>query len=142
MVMDLSAENMNKQAEKSIIVSIGVLVSHFASVLLVKPDVDAEWQLPRLVQDWCETMPDAIQRAVYEQTAIRVEAGGVIQVYDMISAANDSHSILMDFEAVYVGGDLSRGHQVADVAWASGLALGSMAVEENTLELLTDMEFI
>ncbi len=140
--MGFSGKNMNEQTERSATVSIGVVVNHFGSVLLVKSDIDGEWQFPRLVQGWCETMPDAIQRAVYEQTAIRVEAGGIIQAYDLISAERDSHDILMDFEASYVSGDLSSGDQVADAAWASGLALRSMTVEENTLELLTDMGFM
>ncbi len=133
---------MNESADKSAIVSIGVVVNHFGSILLLKSDVDGEWQFPRLLQGWCETMPDAIERAVYEQTAIRVEAGGIIQAYDLISAEADSHTIMMDFEANYVSGDLSSGEQIADVAWASGLALRSMTVEENTLELLTDMGFM
>ena len=133
---------MNERADKSVTVSIGVVVNHFGSVLLVRPDVDDEWQFPRLLQDWRETMPDAIERAVFEQAAIRVEAGGIIQAYDLISAEADSHVIMMDFDAVYVSGDLSSGDQIADVAWASGLALRSMAVEEDTLELLTDMGFM
>lgn len=140
--MNFSDKYMNEQADSSITVSIGVMVNHFASVLLVKPEADGEWQFPRLVQNWCETMPDAIERAVFEQTAIRVEAGGIIQAYDLISAENDSHAILVDFEASYLGGDLCCGDQVADVAWASGVALRSMTVEENTLELLTDMGFM
>ncbi len=133
---------MNEPAEKSAIVSIGVVVNHFGSILLVKSDVDGEWQFPRVLQGWCETMPGAIERAVYKQTAIRVEAGGIIQAYDLISAEADSHTIMIDFEASYVSGDLSSGEQVTDVAWASGLALRSMTVEENTLELLTDMGFM
>jgi len=133
---------MNEQADRSPIVSIGVVVNHFGSILLVKPEADDEWQFPRLLQGWCETMPDAIERAVYEQTAIRLEAGGIIQAYDLISVEADSHVIMMDFEATYVSGDLSRSDLVAEVAWASGLALQSMAVEENTLELLTDMGFM
>jgi len=133
---------MNERADKLATVSIGVVVNHFGSVLLVRPDVDDEWQFPRLLQDWYETMPDAIERAVFEQAAIRVEAGGIIQAYDLISAEADSHVIMMDFDAVYVSGDLSSGDQIADVAWASGLALRSMAVEEDTLELLTDMGFM
>ena len=133
---------MHEIAARPVTVSIGVVVNHFGSILLVKPEVDAEWQFPRLVQDWCETMPDAIERAVYEQTAIRVEAGGIIQAYDLISKEPESHIVMMDFEAVYVSGDLSCGEQIADVAWASGLALRSMAVEENTLELLTELGFM
>jgi len=133
---------MNERADKSVTVSIGVVVNHFGSILLVRPDVDDEWQFPRLQQGWCETMPAAIERAVFEQAAIRVEAGGIIQAYDLISAEADSHVIMIDFEAVYVSGDLSSGDQIADVAWASGLALRSMAVEEDTLELLTDMGFM
>ncbi len=133
---------MDENAAGSATVSIGVAVNHFDSILLVKPDVDGEWQFPRLCQGWCETMPDAIERAVYEQSAIRVEAGGIIQAYDLIPEAADSHVIMIDFDAVYVSGDLVCGQQIADVAWASGLALRSMAVEENTLELLTDMGFM
>lgn len=140
--MSFSTKNMNERADRSPSVSIGVVLNHFGSVLLVKPNVDGEWQFPRLEQDWCESMPDAIERAVFEQTAITVEAGGIIQAYDLILEEADSHVIMMDFEATYVSGDLSSGDQIADVAWASGLALRSMAVEENTFELLTDMGFL
>ena len=140
--MDFSDKNMNEQADRSLTLSIGVVVNHFGSILLVKPDVDGEWQFPRLVQGWHETMLDAIERAVYEQTAIRVEAGGIVQAYDLIEVEANSHTVMLDFEATYLSGDLRCGEQVADVAWASGLALLSMAVEENTLELLTDMGFM
>lgn len=133
---------MSEQADRSPVVSIGVLVNHYGSVLLVKPRSDGEWQFPRVVQGWGETMIDAIERGVFEQTAIKVKAGGIVQAYDLISDEADSHSILLDFDASYIDGVLSAGEQVADVAWASGLALKSMPVEENTLELLTDMEFM
>lgn len=140
--MGFSGKNMNENAARLTTISIGVVVNHFGSILLVRPDDETEWQFPRLHQGWCETMPDAIERAVYEQSAIRVEAGGIIQAYDLISEEADSHVIMIDFDAAYLGGDLSCGSQVIDVAWASGLALRTMAVEENTLELLTDMGFM
>ena len=133
---------MNEQAGRSPAVSIGVLVNHFGSILLVKPSSDAEWQFPRVVQGWGETMIDAIERGVFEQTATKVKAGGIVQAYDLISEEADSHAILLDFDASYIDGALCAGEQIADVAWVSGLALKSMPVEENTLELLTDMEFM
>jgi len=128
---------MDRHAGRRATLSLGVVISHFGGVLLVQRD--AAWHLPRVVQGWGESMPAAIERGVYEQTAIRVKAGDIIQAYDQISPDTDEHIICMDFEASYVSGDLSAGDQLADVAWASGMALRSMQVEENTKELLTEM---
>lgn len=123
--------------------SVGVLVRHFGGVLLVKcgdqGGAAAQWRLPRAQQRWGEALPQTVERAVQTQTGVRVAAGDVVQVYDLIDVDEDHHTVMLDFEAAYLDGDLSAGGDAQDVAWASGLALRSMEVEENTAELLSDM---
>lgn len=123
--------------------SVGAIVRHFGGVLLVKcGDRDgaaAQWRLPRAEQVWGETLQQTVARAVQLQTGIRVAAGDIFQVYDLITIDGDDHTVMLDFEAAYVDGDLRPGDYVEDVAWASGLALRSMEVEEHTAELLSDM---
>lgn len=124
-------------------ISVGAIVRHFGGVLLVKcidqSGAAALWQLPRAEQQWGEPLPQTVERAVQLQTGIRVAAGDIFQVYDLIAMDADDHTVMLDFEAAYLDGDLSPGDHVEDVAWASGLALRSMEVEENTAELLSDM---
>ncbi len=137
---------MDEKIEKIPRVSVGVLVKHFGGVLLVKHASDQQWHLPRAMLRWQESLPVAVERIVKTQSGVSVEAGDIVQSYDLITEDNEaeaaSHIVIMDFEAQYRDGDLRAGDEVLDVAWASGLALKTMTVEENTAELLTDLGFI
>ena len=134
---------MSDQILSNPVISIGVVVQNFGAVLLVKRGVDdasAEWQLPSARLQWQESMPDAVKRIVLQQSGISVNAGGIIQAYDLIS--DDDHIVMLDFEADFIEGDLKAADDLFDVAWASGIALKTMVVEENTAELLGDLGII
>lgn len=131
---------MSEQNSDSPKISVGVLVNHFGGVLLVKQG--DHWQMPRGDQLWQESLPQAVERIVKQQSGIEVTAGDIIQAYDLIDPEAGQHLVMIDFEAAFDGGDLKPGEEVEDVAWASGLALKSMAVEESTAELLADMGVI
>ena len=124
------------------VVAIGVVVKHFDAVLLVMRN--EEWQIPSAELRWQETIQQAVVRIVQEQAGVNVAARDILLAYDLIvtDEGNESHVVVMDFEADYKGGDLSAGDAIMDVAWASGLALKSMTVEENTAELLSDLGFL
>ena len=137
---------MNDEINKIPRLSVGVLVKHFGGVLLVKSESDQQWQLPRSTLCWQESLPEAVERIVQTQAGVNVEAGDIVQSYDLIieenAADTASHTVIMDFEAAYLDGDLHAGDKVLDVAWASGFALKTMTVEVHTAELLSDLGFI
>lgn len=140
---------MNNKQDSLPVVSIGVLVKHFGGILLVKCKTsgsDEKWQLPSDKLFWQESMPQAVERIAQEQAGVTVEAGDIVEAYDLIKteAHTDpgSHIVVLNFEADYKDGDLRAGEDILDVAWASGLALRSMVVEENTAELLSDLGLI
>jgi ADP-ribose pyrophosphatase YjhB (NUDIX family) len=139
-------ETINNAAIRRARVSVGAVVRHFDGVLLVKRRDEAgeaeTWCLPRAEQRWGETLQQAVARAVREQAGVQVAAGDIVQVYDEIDPQADEHVVMMDFEARYLTGEAAAGEGVLDVAWATGLALISMQVEENTAELLAYMGVI
>ncbi len=51
------------------------------------------------------------------------------------------HRIIIEIEADYLGGELSCGEAVIEVAWVSALALSSMEVDKTTLALLAELGF-
>ena len=136
---------MNNETNRIPQISVGVLVKHFGGVLLVKLESDQQWQLPRVALRWGESLPEAVERIVQTQAGVKVEAGDIVQTYDLITEDDldiSSHVVVLDFEAFYRDGDLRAGDSVLDVAWASGFALKTMTVEENTTELLADLGFM
>ena len=136
---------MNNETNRIPQISVGVLVKHFGGVLLVKVESDQQWQLPRETLRWGESLPEAVERIVQTQAGVKVEAGDIVQTYDLITEDDldiSSHVVVLDFEAFYRDGDLRAGDSVLDVAWASGFALKTMTVEENTTELLADLGFM
>lgn len=126
--------------------SVSAIVRHFGGVLLVKLEDPAtgaaRWQFPTAAQQFGESLQQAVTRIVSQQTGVQVAAGDVVQVYDVLDEGAGVHEVRLEFEAAYQEGDLSPGQGALDVAWASGLALRSMDVEQNTAELLADMGMI
>lgn len=125
---------------------VGALITHFGGVLLVKSEIDQQWQLPSALLRWRESLPDAVERIVRIQTGIGVQTGGIVQSYDLISAEDDAenagHIVVLQFEAFYRDGELRVGEGVLDAAWASAHALKTMTIEENTADLLSDLGFL
>ncbi len=137
---------MNSGQDNLPVVSIGVLVKHFGGILLVKCQNSSaveKWQLPSDKLFWQESMLQAVERITQQQAGVVAVAGDIVEAYDLINdkieAEPGSHVVVLTFEAEYQDGDLRAGDCVLDVAWASGVALRSMVVEDNTAELLSDL---
>lgn len=137
---------MTDETERVPHIIVGALITHFGGVLLIKPEIDQQWQLPSALLSWRESLPNAVERIVRIQTGIGVQTGGIVQSYDLISADDDpenaDHIVVLQFEAFYRNGELRAGEGVLDVAWVSAHALKTMTVEENTADLLSDLGFL
>ncbi len=131
------------------VVEVAAVVVHYGAVLLVKRDDPVavqHWSIPAAPLPWGEHLQHSLEREVLATTGIRIRPGVVIHAYDRVLPEFDGRAaeqrVVIEIEADYLGGELQCGAGVVDVAWVSALAITSMAVDEQTLELLTELGFL
>ena len=62
-----------------------------------------------------ETLQDAVEREVEEETGLRVAAGEVVWVGESIG--DHGHLVLIDFAASLIGGQLAADDDADEAAW-------------------------
>lgn len=103
-----------------VVLAAGAVVTNAAgSVLLVKRGKDPErgrWSVPGGSVEPGETLQQAAQREVYEETGIRVEIGSELWTLTRPAGADRRYEI-HDFTAAYVDGDITPGDDADDARW-------------------------
>jgi 8-oxo-dGTP diphosphatase len=125
------------------IVGVGAVIVDDARVLLVKrgsPPLLGEWSLPGGVVEVGETLRAAAEREAREETGLIVEAGEVLEVLDRIIPGENGralyHYVLIDFLCRVTGGELRKGGDAADVAWASSGELPRYKLEQPARQVI------
>lgn len=123
--------------------AVGVLVVDSGRVLLVKrarPPRRGRWALPGGRVKLGETLRQAAEREVREETGVTVMARGPIHALEVIERDTDGrvryHYVIVDLAAEYAGGTLAASDEVEDVGWFEFPALENMDVDKDTLALL------
>jgi ADP-ribose pyrophosphatase YjhB (NUDIX family) len=108
------------------LVGIGVVVWRDDQVLLIRrgrPPKQDEWSLPGGKQELGETVAQAAQREVYEETGLQIDVRDVVAVVDLIDRDDDGrvrfHYTLVDVLAEWRDGNAQAGDDAAAVAWAT-----------------------
>jgi len=82
-----------------------------------------EWSLPGGKVEFGESLVEAVMREVLEETGLRVEILGLIDVVESIrevsAGSPDGHFVLVDFGAKVISGTASAGSDAADAKWFS-----------------------
>jgi 8-oxo-dGTP diphosphatase len=106
-------------------VGIGCIVFRGEQVLLVrrgKPPRIGTWSLPGGAQHLGETAEEAARRELREEAGIEVGPMALAIVVDAISPDDEGrtlyHYTIIDFAAVWAGGEARAGDDVSEVAWA------------------------
>ena len=106
------------------IVGVGVVILDADKVLLIKrgkPPRAGTWSLPGGAQESGETLKEAALREIYEETSLKVEIIGLIDIVDSIrrdkKGDTEYHYTLIDFAARVTGGALRAGDDAIDSHW-------------------------
>ena len=106
------------------IVGVGVVILDADKVLLIKrgkPPRAGSWSLPGGAQESGETLKEAALREIYEETNLKVEIIGLIDIVDSIrrdkKGDTEYHYTLIDFAARVIGGALRAGDDAIDSHW-------------------------
>ena len=127
------------------LVAVGAVVFNKGKLLLVlraKPPAENYWTIPGGCVELGETLQEAAEREIREETGLTIQAREPVYTFDLIERdANGAilfHYVIVDLAAHYVSGELRPGDDATDVCWASFKEVKSLKVSAATRKLLKE----
>ena len=124
-------------------VAVGAFVFKAGRILLVRrgqPPAEGSWAVPGGSVLLGESLTDAAEREVLEETGVVVKAREVVTTFDHIErdAAGRVrfHYVIVDLRADYLSGRVRAGGDAADARWVAASELPLMQVNRWTAVLL------
>ena len=126
-------------------VAVGAVVFKNERVLLVRrgqPPSEDLWAIPGGSVEIGETLQEAAEREILEETGIHIRAGEPVLTFDTIDRDRAGrirfHYVIVDLAADYVSGDPKAGDDAAEARWVSGSEINSLQMSAPTLKLLIE----
>lgn len=92
---------------KRVDVVYGIIQNHLGEVLMVENE-GQNWSLPGGADEVNETLETALVREVYEETGLKIEAGGIVAINEAFFKETSNHAIFFTFNMVVKGGHIQR----------------------------------
>ncbi|MCB9943776.1 MAG: NUDIX hydrolase [Geminicoccaceae bacterium] len=134
---------MSRSYPQRPIVGVGVVVVHDNKVLLIrrgKPPRQGQWSLPGGAQKLGETVFDAGQREVFEETGLLVDTIEHLAVVDLIERDADGairyHYTLVDLLATSPTGEAVADSDATEVAWFTVGEIDTMPLWNETRRII------
>ena len=135
--------NDTRQYPERPIVGVGAVIVDDGKVVLVKRKYEplkGQWSLPGGMVEIGETLETALAREMLEETALRVDVGPVIEVFDRIMHDEERrvryHFVLIDYLCWPVGGSLQAGSDVEEAIWAEPATLDDYALTDKATSVI------
>jgi len=129
-------------------VGVGAVVIEDGRVLLVRRGAQpgrGMWAIPGGLVELGETLQEAAQREILEETGLVIRAGRPMYTFDIIqrdgAGAVEYHYVIVDLRADVVSGDITPGDDALDARWVTADELERLPVTPTTLKLLKSMGF-
>ena len=126
-------------------VAVGAVVFKDDRVLLVRrgqPPAEGLWAIPGGSVLLGETLQQAAEREILEETGVRITAGQPVLTFDVVEKdANGRvrfHYVIVDLDASYNSGEPRGGDDALEARWVSRARIGRLPVSATTLKLLKD----
>ena len=124
-------------------VGVGVIVFRDKDVLLVKRNKDPNkgfWSIPGGKQILGETLVEAAQRELVEETGVRVDSLLLVDVADAIISDAEGkikfHYTLVDYMGHWYSGNSRAGDDAQEVRWVHLNELSSYSLLEKTMNII------
>ncbi|MDH5180637.1 MAG: NUDIX hydrolase [Gammaproteobacteria bacterium] len=124
-------------------VGVGAIVFHNNAVLLVKraqPPNANQWAIPGGRLKTGESLQQAAEREILEETGIHIKAGEPAFAFDLIQHNEHDvctlHYVIIDLDAVYVSGEPIAGDDAAEAGWIKADEMATLPINPTTLHLL------
>lgn len=127
-------------------VAVGAVVFKQNRILLARrgqaPSLD-NWAIPGGKVKLGESLQEAAEREIHEETGLVIRAGDPIYTFDHVDLDGDGriryHYVIVDLKAEYVSGDIEPGDDVLDACWIPASELSRMKVSPKTRQLLKEL---
>lgn len=123
-------------------VAVGAIVFHEDRILLVlrgKPPAEGLWSIPGGSVELGETLQEAAEREIYEETDLVIRAGEPVFTFDSVDRDDKGdvrfHYVIIDLIADYVSGSPRAGDDALDAGWFTPEELKNMELSPMTRRL-------
>ncbi len=127
----------------------GAVVIEEGRVLLVKrkyPPQKGKWAIPGGLVKLGETLQEAAEREIHEETGLIIKAREPVHTFDLIERDSDGeilfHYVIVDLLADYVEGEVRPADDVSDAGWFHPDEVQNLDITKTTKYLLEKMEFL
>lgn len=125
--------------------AVGAVVFREHKVLLVlrrQPPAQNQWAIPGGKIELGETIQQAAEREVFEETGLTVRAGKPVSVVDLVdrdpSGRVRFHYILINLVAEFIEGELIPNDDALDARWVAPTEIENLHITKSTRRLLTE----
>ena len=134
--------NTKSRALKLPQIAVGAIIFHRDRILLVKrkyPPAKGFWALPGGRLQWGETIRQAAEREILEETGISIRSGKTVRIFELLPEQTESfHYIIINLEGEYLHGEPKAGDDAAAVCWFSREDLEKYELTPSTRKLLAE----
>jgi ADP-ribose pyrophosphatase len=124
-------------------VAVGAVVFKDEQVLLVrrgKAPSRGQWAIPGGSVTLGETLQQAAEREILEETGIHIVAGEPAYVFDVVDRDRRGrvrfHYVIIDLDATYANGELRPGDDALEARWVAASDLKGLDISPPTRRLL------
>jgi len=142
-MVDMSSEDKTKPRPIGPTLAVGAVVFKESKVLLVKrgnSPAKGMWAIPGGKVRLGETLQQATEREIFEETGIKIKAGDPIYSFELIEQDEDGiiqyHYYIVDLEGEFISGSVNAGDDAVKAGWISEGDLEKIRVNPKTLDLL------
>jgi len=126
-------------------VAVGAVVIKADAVLLVKrgkAPSDGKWAIPGGSVELGETLQQAAEREIFEETGIRIRAAEPVYTFDFIERNRHGrirfHYVIIDLAAEYLSGKIKPGDDAEQAAWIPFAELKDLDMNATTRAFLNE----